>query len=200
MTPSSVGTRGRVRSHAAAAAMRSPSTARLTTTVRMPVSSRAATSVTTTWIPVADSALAGNANCASLDGSSKEKATSPVSCSSSQVSGAVSSWVTTATTAESPSMMPGCERMLEMAPSRISPTPSGRSGITPGLGGGGAVHCGCEPAHVVGGRYAGGCCGDQPGGTGSLGGVQPSVTAASCHDVDMRELMQSGRSTARVGA
>jgi hypothetical protein len=60
--------------------------------------------------------------------------------------------VTTATTAESPSMIAGWARMLEIAPSRISPTPSGRSGMTPGLGGGGGgAHCpqagpGCGPA------------------------------------------------------
>jgi len=38
------------------------------------------------------------------------------------------------TTAARPRMALGLRRMEAKAPSRISPTPSGRSGITPGLG------------------------------------------------------------------
>ena len=45
--------------------------------------------------------------------------------------------VTTATVSEMPSTVRQWARMVETAPSRISPTPSGRSGITPGLAAGG---------------------------------------------------------------
>ncbi len=89
----------------------------------------------------------------------------------------------TATTADRPSISAGWARMAEIAPSRISPTPSGRSGMMPGLGGGGGAHCGCCPQpgcpHA---GCGGGCCGAQPGGTGSVGEVQPgwSVTRPCC--------------------
>ena len=43
----------------------------------------------------------------------------------------------TATTADSPSISRGCARIAEIEPSRISPRPSGRSGMMPGFGGGG---------------------------------------------------------------
>jgi hypothetical protein len=54
-----------------------------------------------------------------------------------------SSWVMTATIAERPSIGPGLRRIVVTAPSRISPTPRGRRGITPGLttGGGAQPHC-----------------------------------------------------------
>ena len=45
--------------------------------------------------------------------------------------------VTTATVSEMPRTVRQWARMVETAPSRISPTPSGRSGITPGLAAGG---------------------------------------------------------------
>ncbi len=54
--------------------------------------------------------------------------------------------VTTATASEMPRTVRQCVRMVETAPSRISPTPSGRSGITPGLAaGGGPPHCPPQP-------------------------------------------------------
>ena len=45
--------------------------------------------------------------------------------------------VTTATVSEMPRTVRQWVRMVATAPSRISPTPSGRSGITPGLAAGG---------------------------------------------------------------
>ncbi len=43
------------------------------------------------------------------------------------------------TTAERPSMTFGLRRTLWIAPSRISPMPSGRRGMTPGLGAAGGI-------------------------------------------------------------
>ena len=59
----------------------------------------------------------------------------PESFSSSQVITDWSSVDTMTTSAETPSISLGSRRIEEIAPSRISPTPSGRSGMTPGLGG-----------------------------------------------------------------
>jgi len=70
----------------------------------------------------------------------KLNARSPASCSRTQEIGTVTSWVTTATKADSPSIRRGFARIVEIAPSRISPTPSGRSGMTPGFGG---CHAAC---------------------------------------------------------
>ena len=100
----------------------------------------AATRVTATCTPVAVIALAAKVTSAlalSSAGSSKLNEVSALSRSSSQVTGTVSTWVITATTADSPSISRGCARIAEIAPSRISPTPSGRSGMMPGFGGGG---------------------------------------------------------------
>ena len=44
------------------------------------------------------------------------------------------SWLIVTTTADRPSMIFGLARTHWMAPSRISPTASGRSGMTPGFG------------------------------------------------------------------
>ena len=55
-------------------------------------------------------------------------------------------------TAEMPRMVLGLRRMDANAPSRISPTPSGRSGITPGLGAD-APYRGPGPGWPAGGPY-----------------------------------------------
>jgi hypothetical protein len=74
----------------------------------------------------------------------------PESFSSSQVITDWSSVETMTTRAETPSISFGSRRIEEIAPSRISPTPSGRRGMTPGFGGcahpgGAADHPGAWP-------------------------------------------------------
>ncbi len=74
---------------------------------------------------------------------------SPALRNRNPVTSVIAVCVTTATTSEIPRTVRQWARMVETAPSRISPTPSGRSGITPGLaaGGGaqGALQPGCPP-------------------------------------------------------
>ena len=86
----------------------------------------------------------------------------------------------TATSTAEPTVAFGLKRMIRNAASYMSPSPSGRSGIAPGLWaapsipGGGAQAAGVGVA-VAGPEYGGaGCCGGpQPGGGGWGGGVQP---------------------------
>ena len=111
-----------------------PSTARPTTTVSIPVRTVWARKVSATTTsppprvpasrPVRSELLrvAGSAvlRLDTLD-SSRPENTAPMS------------WLIPTTTADRPSITFQCSRTVEIAPSRISPMPSGRSGITPGL-------------------------------------------------------------------
>ena len=74
----------------------------------------------------------------------------------------------TATMAERPSIGAGLRRMVVIAPSRISPTPSGRSGMTPGLTTGGGTHPHRVPAGDAGGAP------QPPGGGVPLPGGDPA--------------------------
>ena len=110
VTPSSAGSRGLAWFHASRALIDCPRTARLTATVRIPVSTREATRVTTTWTPVAVIALAAKVTSSSgveVVELSKLKAWSPESRSSSQVTGTMRTWVIAATTALRPSIIRG---------------------------------------------------------------------------------------------
>ena len=97
----------------------------------------AATRVTATCTPVAVIALAAKVTSPLVLVGRLVEAERGVGrvLSSSQVTGTVSTCAMTATTADSPSIIRGCARIAEMAPSRISPRPSGRSGMMPGFGG-----------------------------------------------------------------
>ena len=140
VTPSRAGIRGRVRSHASRADICWPRTARLTAAVRMPLSTRTANAVITASMPPLVIAPASTVRSPSGSALLVETEVSIASCSSSHFTGTLITWVSAATTAERPSMTRQCRRIAAIAPSRISPTPNGRSGMIPGFGDcGGAV-------------------------------------------------------------
>ena len=107
-------------------------------------------------------------------------------------------WVRTATASEMPRTVRQCVRMVETAPSRISPTPSGRSGITPGLAaGGGPPQLPPQPGvPCPGGAVAGPAAGRR--GAGGRGG-RPSPGRAAAVAGSGRGPAGWGRTTGRAG-
>ncbi len=147
--PSSAGTRPRTAVQASPIDSRCPITARLTTTVSRPVRTSCTSSVSTV-----DSAVIASiprfcrsppgapANPGEVDiwSNSDIVPRSESHCSESHCSGSCSSVTAASTIADSPSIARGCARIAVIAPSRISVSPSGRSGTIPGLGA-----CGSHP-------------------------------------------------------
>ena len=136
-TPSRGSRRGRSCTQASARVMRSPRTARLTTTVSTPASTAWARKVIAPpmrlaprRLPVAPRTSLGEA----VSGSRADRSLAKSSVRKNEIS-----WLIVTTTADSPSMILGLARTHWIAPSRISPTASGRSGMTPGLGAGGGA-------------------------------------------------------------
>ncbi len=156
----SLPSRGLARAQASAIVTSWPRTARLTTTVRMPC--------TTIWAnsPTTAETICATLVAASISSPGSPKVVLPVTAESWKtkyrtVNCRIDTTVTTA--ADRPSCTFQCRRIVEIAPSRISPTPRGRSGTTPGLTSGGP--CATQPAQPgCGAPGSGGP--DQPGAGG----------------------------------
>ena len=149
VAPSRGSSRGLNSSHACLAVTGWPSTAWPTTTVMKPDRNTVPMSSSRPLIPapvraLARALMAWSSACSSdtVFGSSVE--TAAMSSRNGSCTSSPSTCVITATIAAAPMSSFGYLRIVVMAPSMISPTASGRSGITPGLivggagGGGGA--------------------------------------------------------------
>ncbi len=135
--PTRLSKRGRSSVQASPSVICRPSTARLTTTVSTPARitwARAVTAVPIRLAPSTPPVAPSTSSVVAVSGSSAVRFWAKPSVMTKLIS-----WLIVTTTADSPSMILGFARTHWMAPSRISPTASGRSGMTPGLGAGGGA-------------------------------------------------------------
>lgn len=132
--PASRGNCGRASRQASESDTGFPSTALLVTMVSRAVATMVPSSETSSTRPESSSAprMAERSSSVVAEGSSSA-ATSTESRSTKRCSRISTTCVTTAIISDMPSTVRQCVRSVATAPSRISPTPSGRSGITPGL-------------------------------------------------------------------